>query len=76
MYIHNVYPTPDIIDNIHLGYGIKLETQSDTSIGLFNTISNVKVTNTVISQTGHYGFWIKSLGLNNINCFKKMNKSY
>ena len=70
LYIHNVYPTPDIIDNIHLGYGIKLETQSDTSIGLFNTISNVKVTNTVISQTGHYGFWIKSLGLNGIDSIK------
>ena len=70
LYIHNVYPTPDIIDNIHLGYGIKLETQSDTSQGLFNTISNVKVTNTVISETGHYGFWIKSLGLNGIDSIK------
>ena len=70
LYIHNIYPTPDLIDNIHLGYGIKLETQSDTLSGLLNTISNVKLTNTTISETGHYGFWIKSLGLNGIDSIK------
>ena len=70
LYIHDIYPTPDLIDNIHLGYGIKLETQSDTSEGLFNTISNVKLTNTIISETGHYGFWIKSLGLIGIDSVK------
>ena len=57
-------------NNIHLGYGIKLETQSDTLSGLINTISNVKVINTTISETGHYGFWIKSLGLNGIDSVK------
>ena len=70
LYIHNIYPTPDLVDNIHLGYGIKLETQSDTLSGLLNTISNVKLTNTTISETGHYGFWIKSLGLNGIDSIK------
>ena len=70
LYIHDIYPTPDIANNIHLGYGIKLETQSDTVSGLLNTISNVKVTNTTISETGHYGFWIKSLGLNGIDSIK------
>ena len=70
LYIHDIYPTPDIINNIHLGYGIKLETQSDTVSGLLNTISNVKVINTTISETGHYGFWIKSLGLNGIDSVK------
>jgi len=70
LYIHDIYPTPDINDNIHLGYGIKLETQSDTVSGLLNTISNVKVINTTISETGHYGFWIKSLGLNGIDSVK------
>ena len=61
LFIHNIYPTTDITSNIHKGYGIKLETQSDTLSGLLNTISNVKVINTTISETGHYGFWIKSL---------------
>ena len=70
LYIHDIYPTPDIANNIHLGYGIKLETQSDTVAGLFNRISNVKVINTSISETGHYGFWIKSLGLNGIDSVK------
>ena len=70
LYVHDIYPTPDITDNIHLGYGIKLETQSDTLSGMLNTISNVKVINTTISKTGHYGFWIKSLGLNGIDSVK------
>ena len=70
LYIHDIYPTPDLANNIHLGYGIKLETQSDTLSGLLNTISNVKVINTIISETGHYGFWIKSLGLNGIDSVK------
>ncbi len=70
LYIHDIYPTPDIANNVHLGYGIKLETQSDTVSGLINTVSNVKVINTTISETGHYGFWIKSLGLNGIDSVK------
>ena len=70
LYIHDIYPTPDIANNAHLGYGIKLETQSDTVSGLINTVSNVKVINTTISATGHYGFWIKSLGLNGIDSVK------
>ena len=70
LYIHDIYPTPEINDNIHLGYGIKLESQSDTVSGLHNTISNVKVNNTTITKTGHYGFWIKSLGLNGIDSIK------
>ena len=70
LYIHDIYPTTDIASNIHKGYGIKLETQSDTISGLINTISNVKVINTTISETGHYGFWIKSLGLNGIDSVK------
>ena len=70
LYIHDIYPTPDLASNIHKGYGIKLETQSDTSIGLLNTISDVEVKNTTISRTGHYGFWIKSLGLVGIDSVK------
>ena len=70
LFIHDIYPTPNIADNIHMGYGIKLETQSDTVSGMLNTISNVKVTNTTITETGHYGLWIKSLGLNGIDSIK------
>jgi hypothetical protein len=70
LYIHEIYPTTDISNNIHKGYGIKLETQSDTVSGLLNTISNFKVINSTISKTGHYGFWIKSLGLNAIDSVK------
>ena len=73
LYIHDIYPTPYVAENIHLGYGIKLETQSDTISGLLNTISDVKVINTRISETGHYGFWIKSLGLNGIDYVKNNN---
>ena len=39
LYIHDIYPTPELLNNIHLGYGIKLETQSDAVAGLINTIS-------------------------------------
>jgi len=70
LYIHDIYPTPDLSENVHLGYGIKLETQSDTMSGLFNTISDVELVNTTISETGHYGFWIKSLGLVGIDYVK------
>jgi len=70
LFIHDIYPTPDLTNNIHLGYGIKLESQSDTISGLINTISNVKLINSTISKTGHYGFWIKSLGLNGIDSVK------
>ena len=38
--------------------------------GLFNTISDVELVNTTISETGHYGFWIKSLGLVGIDYVK------
>ena len=70
LYIHDIYPTPVNTNNIHLGYGIKFETQSDIASGSLNTISNVKVINSIISNTGHYGLWIKSLGLVGIDSVK------
>ena len=70
LYIHHIYPTPEVVENIHLGYGIKLETQSDTTAGLRNTISDASITHTTITETGHYGFWIKSVGLNGIDSVK------
>ncbi|MBM77678.1 MAG: hypothetical protein CL846_04290 [Crocinitomicaceae bacterium] len=68
--IHDVFPTPDLAQHIHKGYGIKLETQSDTSISLLNTISKVIISNCTVTKTGHYGIWIKSLGLNKIDSIK------
>ena len=70
LYIHDIYPTPSNTNNIHLGYGIKFETQSDLTSGLVNIISNVKVINSTISNTGHYGLWIKSLGIVGIDSVK------
>ena len=70
LYIHDVYPTPTNSQYIHQGYGIKLETTSVDSISLFNTISNVEIMNVNITKTGHYGLWIKSLGLNAIDSIK------
>tara|TARA_B100000963_G_scaffold130297_1_gene113708 strand:- start:17870 stop:20143 length:2274 start_codon:yes stop_codon:yes gene_type:complete len=70
LYIHDIYPTPTLNSNIHKGYGIKLETQSDINSGILNTISNIRLVNTTITQTGHYGFWIKSLGLVGIDSVK------
>ena len=68
--IHNIFPTPTNLQLIHQGYGIKIETRSDTTIVQLNTISNVLIKNTSISETGHYGIWIKSLGLNGIDSVK------
>ena len=68
--IHNIFPTPTNLQLIHQGYGIKIETRSDTTIFQLNTISNVLIKNTSISETGHYGIWIKSLGLNGIDSVK------
>jgi hypothetical protein len=31
LYIHDIYPTPTLNSNIHKGYGIKLENQSNTT---------------------------------------------
>ena len=64
LYIHDIYPTPSNSQFVHQGYGIKLETTSVDSISMFNTISNVDIFNINITKTGHYGIWIKSLGLN------------
>ena len=68
--IHNIFPTPTNLQLIHQGYGIKIETRSDTTFVQLNTISNVLIKNTSISETGHYGIWIKSLGLNGIDSVK------
>ena len=71
--IHHIFPTPSLSSNIHKGYGIKFETQSDTANNDYNLISNVNISNCFIHHTGHYGIWIKSIGLNNLDGFKNSN---
>ncbi len=75
--IHNIYPTPNSPEETgtscvqqgyntklkNQGYGIKFESQSDASSNLFYTISNVLMDNISVSETGHYGVWIKPMGL-------------
>lgn len=74
--IHNIFPTPDTPEgegttctkqghNTTLknqGYGIKFESQSNADANNFFTISDVVMDNITVSQTGHYGVWIKPLG--------------
>ena len=81
--INNIYPSPGSpnntpvagspLKNKNQGYGIKFESQSDVVIGNIYTISNVQITNSTISRTGHYGVWIKPLGLSGIDFYKHSN---
>ena len=70
LYIHDIYPSPMDSAHIYKGYGIKLETTSNDSLVMYNTISNVDITNLNITRTGHYGIWVKSLGLSGIDSIK------
>ena len=63
VYIHDIYPTPTNPENQHLGYGIKFENRSDTLNGLINTIDHITIEDVEVTRTGHYGLWIKALGL-------------
>ena len=63
VFIHDIYPTPTNPENQHLGYGIKFENRSDTLNGLVNTIDHITIEDVEITRTGHYGLWIKALGL-------------
>ena len=71
--IHDIYPTPSNSDYTHLGYGIKFENRSDTLIGLINTINDVSISDVHITKTGHYGVWIKALGLAGNDVIKNEN---
>ena len=71
--LHDIYPTPTNPDNAHLGYGIKLESRSDTLNGQIHTIDDVLVTGVEFTRTGHYGMWIKPLGLAGNNNIKHEN---
>ena len=74
--IHNIFPTPDNPEGVgtsctmqghntilkNQGYGIKIESQSNASANNFFTISDIVMDNITVSQTGHYGVWIKPRG--------------
>ena len=62
--IHDIYPTPTNAGNAHKGYGIKFESRSDLETNAIRTISGVQMEGLTVSRTGHYGVWIKPLGLN------------
>ena len=71
--LHDIYPTPTNPDNAHLGYGIKLESRSNTLNGQIHTIDDVLVTGVEFTRTGHYGMWIKPLGLTGNSTIKHEN---
>ena len=68
--IHDIYPTPNILTLKHQGYGVKFESQSNVAANNINTISNVVIDSVTIEKTGHYGIWIKPLGLNGSDLHK------
>ena len=70
VYIHDVYPTPINTSLKHQGYGIKFESQSNLDANAIFTISDVDIDSATVSQTGHYGIWIKPLGLDGSDLYK------
>ena len=73
LFIHDVFPSPDLVANEHKGYGIKIETQSDLEQNAVHLANDVSFSNLTVSLTGHYGIWIKSLGLNQNDTFKNQD---
>ena len=70
LFVHDVFPTPTEAENEHKGYGIKIETLSDLAVDDANLASNIHFSGLTISRTGHYGIWVKSLGLVQNDLFK------
>ena len=68
--IHDVYPTPSDPGKAHQGYGIKFESQSDVDANEIYTISDIDMDGLTVSRTGHYGIWVRPLGLNGIDDYK------
>lgn len=68
--IHDVYPTPADPGKSHQGYGIKFESQSDVDANEIYTISDIDMEGLTVSRTGHYGIWVRPLGLNGIDDYK------
>ncbi|QNM84316.1 T9SS type A sorting domain-containing protein [Polaribacter pectinis] len=55
------YETPNNITKKSRGWGIKIDVQS--SDPNYYKINDVKITNSYFTDIGHYGIWIKPLGL-------------
>ena len=68
--IHDIYPTPNNLAIKHQGYGFKFESQSNVAANNIHTISNVQIDSVTIARTGHYGIWIKPLGLSGSDLHK------
>lgn len=71
--IRDIYPSPSNANNLHQGYGIKFESQSNANTNTYYTISDVLMEQLVVTRTGHYGIWIRPLGLNGIDDYKHNN---
>lgn len=73
--IHDIFPSPTNVNNIHKGYGILIRSQSDQTTNDYQVISDIAIDNCVISQTGHYGLWIQARGLSGNDVYKNHNVS-
>lgn len=85
--IHDIFPSPNSPDSEGVnctrqgygttlknqGYGIKFESQSDANANNFYTISDIVIDDITVSRTGHYGVWIKPLGVSGIELYKHDN---
>jgi hypothetical protein len=63
LHVRGVFPSPTNAAYTHQGYGIKFESQSDLSTNMIRTIADVDIDGITVRETGHYGVWIKPLGL-------------
>ena len=68
--VRDVFPSPADVGHAHRGYGIKFESQSDVAAGGIHTISSVDMYELAVERTGHYGVWIRPLGLDGIDDHK------
>lgn len=78
VYVHTIYPTPPVgeEDDTHFetpnnitkksrGWGIKIDVQS--SDPNYYKINDVEITNSYFTDIGHYGVWLKPVGLGGVD---------
>jgi hypothetical protein len=61
--VQGIFPSPTNSAYTHQGYGIKFESQSDLATNAMRTIADVDIESITVREAGHYGVWIKPLGL-------------
>lgn len=71
--VRDIYPSPADVAQAHRGYGIKFESQSNAAAGEIRTISSVDMDGLAVERTGHYGVWIRPLGLDGLDDHKHEN---